>query len=322
MVIELLPEVAEALARGQGVVALESTLICHGLPRPHNATVAVELEQAVRDQGSVPATVAAIDGQVNVGLSAGVLSRLVEASQVAKCTTRDLPRVLASGELGATTIAATIFVASQVGIRVMATGGLGGVHKGGEQSLDVSADLEELARRPVVVVCSGVKSILDQRRTLERLETLGVPVIGYCCRELPGFYTAETGLPVPSIEDLSSLCRLVRAQDELGLPGGLVVVQPPPPEDALSKAAVDQLVADAQAASAAAGVDGPAQTPFMLSHMAERSQGATVRVNQALARANARLAGAIAAMLAGRVEPDSRPQVPKELDRNGEINTS
>ncbi|HSA81970.1 MAG TPA: pseudouridine-5'-phosphate glycosidase [Geminicoccaceae bacterium] len=304
MTIELLPEVANALAHGQGVVALESTLICHGLPRPHNATVAIELEQAVREQGAVPATVAAIDGQVNVGLSRAALARLVKAPEVAKCTTRDLPRVLVGGELGATTIAATIFIASQVGISVMATGGLGGVHRGGEHSMDISADLDELARRPVVVVCSGVKSILDQRRTLERLETLGVPVIGYRCRELPGFYTAETGLPVPSVDDVSGLCRLVRAHDGLGLPGGLVVVQPPPPEDALSKDAVDQLVAAAQAAAAAAGVDGPAQTPFMLGHMAEHSQGVTVQVNRALVRANARLAGAIAATLAGMSGPD------------------
>ena len=311
MTIQLHPEVATALAGGQGVVALESTLICHGLPRPHNAAAAVEIEQAVRDQGAVPATVAAIDGEVNVGLSAAALARLVEARQVAKCTTRDLPRVLASGEWGATTVAATAFVASRVGIRVMATGGLGGVHRGGERSLDVSADLEELARRPVVVVCSGVKSILDPRRTLERLETLGVAIIGYRCRELPGFYTADTGLPVPSIDDVSGLCRLIRAHDALGLPGGLVVVQPPPPEDALSKAAVDQLVAAAQAAAAAAGVDGPAETPFMLAHMAERSQGATVRVNCALACANARLAGAIAAALAGYSGPDPRDRRPE-----------
>jgi pseudouridylate synthase len=313
MTIELLPEVAKALAQGQGVVALESTLICHGLPRPHNATVADELEQAVRDQGAVPATVAAIDGQVNVGLSRAALARLVKAPEVAKCTTRDLPRVLAGGELGATTVAATVFIASRVGIRVVATGGLGGVHRGGEHSMDVSADLEELARQRVVVVCSGVKSILDQRRTLERLETLGVPVIGYRCQELPGFYTAETGLPVPSIDDVSGICRMVCVHDALGLPGGLVVVQPPPPEDTLSKAAVDQLVAAAQAAAAAAGVVGPAQTPFMLGHMAERSQGATVRVNRALARANARLAGAIAATLAGRAGPDPRAAARKGL---------
>ena len=173
MTIEILPEVASALALGQGVVALESTLLCHGLPRPDNAEVALELEQTVRDRSAVPATVAAIDGMVNVGLCRRALDRLLEAPEVAKCTTRDLPLVLAKRRLGATTIAATVFIASRVGIRVMATGGLGGVHRGGERSMDVSADLEELARRPVTVVCSGVKSILDQGRTLERLESLG-----------------------------------------------------------------------------------------------------------------------------------------------------
>jgi pseudouridylate synthase len=306
MTIQLHPEVAHALTRGQGVVALESTLICHGLPRPHNASVAVELEQAVRAQAAVPATVAAIDSQINVGLSQALLERLVEAREVIKCTTRDLPRVLAAGSLGATTIAATIFVAARVGIRVMATGGLGGVHRGGETSLDVSADLYELARCPVAVVCSGVKSILDQRRTLERLETLGVPVIGWGCDELPGFYTAETGLGVPRIDDLSALCRLIETQRALGLPGGLLVVQPPPPEHAMPKAAVDRLVAAAEAAATAAGIHGPEQTPFMLGHMAEHSQGATVRANRGLALANARLAGEIAVGLAPL--RDSQPE--------------
>jgi pseudouridine-5'-phosphate glycosidase len=298
MAFQLLPGVARALARRQGVVALESTLICHGLPRPHNAAVAVALEEAVRDQAAVPATVAAIDGRVNVGLSPPMLKRLVDAPEVAKCTTRDLPYVLATGGLGATTIAATVFVASQVGIKVMATGGLGGVHLGGELSMDVSADLDELARRRVVVVCSGVKSILDQSRTLERLETLGIPLIGYRCSELPGFYTAESGLGARSIDDVEALCRLIRTHTTLGLPGALVVVQAPPPEYAMAKAAVDDLVAAARAAADAAGIAGPAQTPFMLAHMAERSQGATVRVNCALAIANARLAGEIARMLA------------------------
>ncbi len=259
MTIQLHPDVAHALARGQGVVALESTLICHGLPRPHNAAVAVELEQAVRAQAAVPATVAAIDAQINVGLTPALLERLVGATEVVKCTTRDLPRVVAAGGLGATTIAATVFIADRVGIRVMATGGLGGVHRGGETSLDVSADLEELARRSVVVVCSGVKSILDQRRTLERLETLGVPVIGWCCDELPGFYTAETGFEVPRVDDLSHLRQLIETQRALGLTGALIVVQPPPPEHALPKAAVDGLVAAAETAAVAAGTRGPEQ---------------------------------------------------------------
>lgn len=298
MAFQLLPEVAQALARRQGVVALESTLICHGLPRPHNAAVAVALEEAVRERGAVPATVAAIEGRVNVGLSATMLKRLVSAPEVAKCTTRDLPYLLATGGLGATTIAATAFAASRVGIKVMATGGLGGVHLGGELSLDVSADLEELARRQLVVVCSGVKSILDQGRTLERLETLGVQLIGYRCSELPGFYTAESGLGVPAIDGLEALCRLIRAHEALGLPGAIVVAQPPPAESALAKAAVDDLVASARAAAREAGIAGPAQTPFMLAHMAEHSRGATVRVNRALAIANAALAGEIARLLA------------------------
>jgi pseudouridine-5'-phosphate glycosidase len=177
----------------------------------------------------------------------------------------------------------------------MATGGLGGVHRGGESSLDVSADLEELARRPVAVVCSGVKSILDQRRTLERLETLGVAVVGWRCDELPAFYTAETGLEVPRIDDLSGLCRVIEGHRALGLPGALVVAQPPPPEHAMPKRAVDRLVAAAEAAAREAGIGGPQQTPFMLRHMAEHSEGATVRVNRALVLANARLAGQIAA---------------------------
>lgn len=298
MTIELLPEVAAALARGRGVVALESTLLCHGLPRPDNAEVALELERTVRAQDAVPATVAAIDGSVNVGLCRRALERLLAAPEVAKCTTRELPLVLAQRRFGATTIAATVFVAARVGIRVMATGGLGGVHRGGEVSMDVSADLEELARRPVTVVCSGVKSILDQRRTLERLETLGVPVVGWRCDELPGFYTAESGLAVPAVTELDELCRLIEAQRALGLAGGAVVVQPPPPETALARAAVDELVAAAEAAACAEGVTGPAQTPFMLAHMAQRSSGATVRVNRALVRANAELAAALAARLA------------------------
>lgn len=300
MTLELLPEVASALADGRGVVALESTLLCHGLPRPDNAGVALELERAVQERGAVPATVAAIDGTVNVGLCRRALERLLEAPEVAKCTTRDLPLVLAQRRLGATTIAATVFIAGRVGIRVMATGGLGGVHRGGEHSMDISADLEELARRPVTVVCSGVKSILDQRRTLERLESLGVPVVGYRCDELPGFYTAQSGLAVPAVADLGGLCRVIETHRVLGLPGGLVVVQPPPAEAALTKKAVEELVEAAETAAVAAGVAGPAQTPFMLAHMAAHSQGATVRVNRALARANAELAGLLAAAVATR----------------------
>jgi pseudouridine-5'-phosphate glycosidase len=298
MTIDVSPEVGAALAAGGPVVALESTLLCHGIPRPRNRELAAEIDDVVRAAGAVPATVVVIDGRVKVGLTSAELERLLGASEVAKCSTRDLPRILASGGLGATTIAATAFVAARAGIRVMATGGLGGVHQGGERTLDVSADLEQLARTPVTVVCSGVKSILDQARTLERLETLGVPVVGYRCDELPGFYTAETGLPVPRLDRLDDLCRLHEAHHALGL-SGMAVVQPPPEQHAMARVKVERLVEAARAAARARRIRGPAFTPFMLQHMAEHSQGATVRVNCALVLANARLGGALAAALCG-----------------------
>jgi pseudouridylate synthase len=298
MTIDVSPEVGAALAAGDAVVALESTLLCHGIPTPRNRELAAEIDDAVRTAGAVPATVAVVEGAIRVGLTAAQLEHLLSAPEVAKCSSRDLPRIVAGGGLGATTVAATVFVAARAGIRVMATGGLGGVHQGGERSLDVSADLEELTRAPVTVVCSGIKSILDQARTLERLETLGVPVVGYRCDELPGFYTAETGLPVPRLDSVDELCRLHGAHRALGL-SGMVVVQPPPERYAMARVKVERLVEAARAAARARRIRGPAFTPFMLQHMAEHSQGATVRVNCALVLANARLAGALAAALSG-----------------------
>ncbi|HET6518911.1 MAG TPA: pseudouridine-5'-phosphate glycosidase, partial [Geminicoccaceae bacterium] len=207
MPFEILPEVARALAAGRPVVALESTLICHGMPKPGNLELACAIEDRVRAAGAAPATIAVMGGRVRVGLEPADLRRLAEAGDVAKCSTRDLPLALAGGGLGATTVAATAFVAARVGIRVMATGGLGGVHRGGESSLDVSADLDQLARSPVAVVCSGAKAILDLPRTLERLETLGVAVVGYGCDQFPAFFTGESGLPVPRIDGVDALAR-------------------------------------------------------------------------------------------------------------------
>jgi pseudouridylate synthase len=296
MTIDVSPEVGAALAAGGPVVALESTLLCHGIPTPRNRELAAEIDDAVRAAGAVPATVAVIEGAIRVGLTAAHLERLLRTPEVEKCATRDLPRIVAGGGLGATTVAATAFVAARAGIRVLATGGLGGVHQGGERSLDVSADLEELTRAPVTVVCSGVKSILDQARTLERLETLGVQVVGYRCDELPGFYTAETGLPVPRLDGLDELRRLHQVHQALGL-AGMVIVQPPPERYAMARVKVERLVEAARAAARARRIRGPAFTPFMLQHMAEHSQGATVRVNCALVLANARLAGDLAAAL-------------------------
>jgi pseudouridylate synthase len=293
MSIEVGAAVREALVVGRPVVALESTLLCHGIPVPRNRELAAEIEDAVRTAGAEPATVAVLDGRIKAGLTRAELERLLAVPEVAKCSTRDLPRVLTSAGPGATTIAATAFVAARVGIGIMATGGLGGVHQGGERSMDVSADLQELARTPITVVCSGVKSILDQARTLERLETLGVPVVGYRCEELPGFYTAETGLAVPRIDQLEDLCRLQAAHRALGL-FGLVIVQPPPERSAMPRATIERLVEDARMAARARRIRGGAYTPFTLRHMAEHSRGATVRVNCDLALANARLAAALA----------------------------
>jgi pseudouridylate synthase len=299
MTIDTSDEVRHALREGRGVVALETTLICHGIPRPRNAALAFAIEDAVRNAGAEPATIAVLDGRVKVGLSRAELEQLAGTAEAVKCSTRDLPRAVAAGGPGATTVAATIFLARRVGIHVMATGGLGGVHQEGESTMDVSADLEELARTRVVVVCSGIKSILDAPRTLERLETLGVPIVGYRCAELPAFYSAKSGLAVPMAEGIDYLRRLIEAHAALGLPGGIAVVQPPPPQHAMPRELVDRLVRDARAAARSAGVRGPAETPFMLRHMAESSP-ATVDVNCALALANADLAGRLAASLARR----------------------
>jgi pseudouridine-5'-phosphate glycosidase len=305
MTIDTAQEIQSALSAGRGVVALESTLICHGIPRPRNAELALAIEAAVRAAGALPATIAALEGRIRIGLDRGALERLAATEGVAKCSTRDLAHALAAGTPGATTVAATIYLAQRAGIRVMATGGLGGVHQQGERSMDVSADLEELARTRVVVVCSGIKSILDAGRTLERLETLGVPVVGYRCTELPSFYSAESGLAVPAVDSLDALCRLIEAHDALGLTGGIVVVQPPPPSHAMARDRVERLVSDARAAAREAGIRGPAETPFMLRHMADHSGGATVEVNCALVLANAGLAGQLAAALAARAKRTS-----------------
>jgi pseudouridine-5'-phosphate glycosidase len=296
--MKIAPELAEALAAGRPAVALESTLICHGIPKPENAELALEMERRVHAEGALPVTMAVIDGIVRVGLDTEGLLALAAADEVAKCTTRDLPLVMAARGKGATTVASTIYLAARHGIGVMATGGLGGVHLGGEDSLDVSADLFELQRSPVAVVCAGVKSILDQARTMEVLESLGVPVIGYRCRELPAFYTAESGIAIPGVDHLDDLVRVVQSHRALGLPSGLLIVTPPPARYALGGAETATLVEAARRAAEQAGIRGAAQTPFMLRRMAEASAGRTVTLNLHLAAANATLAAQLAAGLA------------------------
>lgn len=288
---------SEAIATGQPAVALESTLICHGIPKPDNADLALEMERRVRIEGALPVTMAVLDGTVRIGLEQDELLALAGADNVAKCTTRDLPMAMARGGMGATTVASTIYLAAKHGIGVMATGGLGGVHLGGEDSLDISADLYELQRSPVAVVSAGVKSILDQRRTMEMLESLGVPVIGYRCRELPAFYTSTSGIDIPGIDDLDQLARMVQAHRALDLPSGLMIVTPPPADYALDADETAELVAAAREEAERQGVRGAAQTPFMLRHMALASDGRTVTLNTHLAAANASLAAKLAAKL-------------------------
>ncbi len=298
MKLQIDPRVEQALSAGGPVVALESTLICHGLPRPRNIELARAVEAVIREEGAEPATVAIVDGIARVGLDDDTLARLAGAEGVTKCSPRDLAVVMAAGGLGATTVAGTIRLAAAAGIRVMATGGIGGVHRGGESSLDISADLHELARTGVAVVCSGAKIILDLPRTLEVLESLGVPVVGYRCTDFPAFYARDSGLPVPGVDHLSGLTNLVRAQADLGWPAGIVVANPPPAELALHRDQLERWIERAMVEAKASGIGGKDATPFLLAALARLSDGRTVVLNEALVLDNARLAGQLARALA------------------------
>lgn len=293
-------EVAAALADGRPVVALESTILAHGLPRPDNRAAAGRLEAAVRAAGAVPATVAVLDGRLKAGLSAAELDRICNAPGLAKLSSRDLGPALAAGGSGATTVAATMTVAHAAGIAVFATGGIGGVHRGAEHSFDVSADLAALARIPVAVVAAGAKAILDLPRTLEMLETLGVPVAGYGTDRFPAFWCRDSGLAVPHRADApAAMAALLRAHWSLPSAGGVLVANPCPEAAALDRTAVETAIAAALAAAEVNEITGPAVTPFLLARVVEATGGASLAANLALAEANARLAGAIAGALAG-----------------------
>ena len=295
------PEVAEALGRGAPVVALESTLISHGLPHPDNLEVARESERLVREEGAVPATVGVIDGRPKVGLDGPELELMATADGVEKLSARDLPVAAAKGIHGATTVAATAHLAALAGIRLFATGGLGGVHRGARESWDVSADLAALARTPVAVVCSGVKSILDVPATLEYLETLGVPVVGFRTDRFPGFYLADSGSPLGwSVEDEAEAARLILAMADLGLGGsGLVVANPLPEDEQLDPNLHDRALRAGLEEVGRRGVRGGEVTPFLLDRFARETGGESLRVNKKIIRGNARLAARIAVALAG-----------------------
>lgn len=297
-------DVAEALAASGPVVAFESTVIAHGLPRPENLETARKMEAAVRAEGAVPATIGLFDGKLVVGLSAAQLAILADGADVCKVSRADLAAVLASGRTGATTVAGTLIAVARAGIRVLATGGIGGVHRGADQSFDISADLTELARTPVAVICSGAKAILDLPRTLELLETLGVPVVGYGTNEFPAFFSRESGLPLlHRVDSPEDAARLLMVQWRLGQSGqdqepgsatGIVIANPPPAESALARTKMENLIREALEAAEAAGVRGKNVTPFLLQEIARASGGQTLRANMALLIANARLAAQIA----------------------------
>jgi pseudouridine-5'-phosphate glycosidase len=293
VVLVVSEEVREALDARRPVVALESTIIAHGLPRPRNLQVARELEQAVRREGAVPATIAVLDGRPQVGLGEEQLERIAGDDGVRKLGHRDLPLAVASGAIGATTVSATALLAARSGIRVFATGGLGGVHREWTVTQDESADLGLLARTRITVVCAGVKSILDVPATLQRLETLGVAVAGYGTDRFPGFYLSDSGHPVDwTLRTPEEVAQVMRAQDALGAPeSALVVANPVPEEEQLDPGLHERVLADALRACAREGVTGQAVTPFLLDHLVRHTDGASLSANLAAVRGNVRLPG-------------------------------
>lgn len=294
------PEVAQARADGTAVVALESTIITHGMPYPQNLDTARMVEQEVRAAGAVPATIAVMDGHIHIGLTDTDLEILAQAEGVAKLSRADLAACLANGTLGATTVAATMICAALADIRVFATGGIGGVHKGAEDTFDISADLRELALTPVTVVAAGPKAILDLPKTLEVLETLGVPVIAYGQDAFPAFWSRDSGLAAPLRADSAAqiaASHMMRAT--LGLPGGQLITNPIPPEAEIPAATLAPIIAQAQSEADAKGISGKAVTPFLLQRLFELTQGATLTANIALVRNNARLAAGIAREMNG-----------------------
>jgi Uncharacterized enzyme involved in pigment biosynthesis len=298
--LTLTPEVADALHDGRPVVALESTVIAHGMPYPKNLETARELEATVRAEGAIPATIAVLDGRIRIGLDDAALERLASGGKaVMKLSRRDLPVALATGAPGATTVAATMIAARLAGIAVFATGGLGGVHRGAETSFDVSADLDELSRTSVCVVCTGAKSILDLPKTLEVLETRGVPVLGFGTDEFPAFYSRNSGLPVSHrCDNVTEVANILKAKWDLGLEGGVVLANPIPEADALDGATMEKAIAEALADAEARGIVGKSVTPFLLAALERITAGRSLTANMALIRNNAVVAARIAAAYA------------------------
>ena len=297
--LDLAPEVAKALDAGRAVVALESTIIAHGMPYPQNVETARTLQEIIRAEGAVPATIAVMGGKYKVGLNHEELHALATAESVRKLSRRDVPLALTSGEIGATTVASTMIIAAAAGIRLFATGGIGGVHRGAEYTFDVSADLTELRQTSVAVVSAGAKAILDLPKTLEMLETFGVPVLGVGTDEFPAFYSRTSGLGVDARMDApEEIAAFLRAKWSAGLEGGVLIANPVPESDALDAGAIESTIASAIAEAEAAGIGGKRLTPFLLRRITELTAGQSLVSNVALVKNNARLAARIAVALA------------------------
>ena len=290
--LDIKPEVAEALAAGKPVVALESTIISHGMPYPQNVQTALEVERIVREHGAVPATIAVIGGRLKAGLTAEEIEYFGKKGlNIAKASRRDLAVLCARGEDGATTVTTTMIIAHMAGIRVFATGGIGGVHRGAETTMDISADLEELGQTPVMVVCAGAKSILDLGLTLEYLETKGVPVVGYQTKELPAFYTRTSGFNVDyRMDSPAELAKSFKTQNDLGFPAGMLVANPIPEEYAMPLEVITAAIDKAIAESVEKGIKGKETTPFLLARVSELTGGDSLASNIQLVFNNARLA--------------------------------
>ena len=295
--LDIKPEVAQALAEGKPVVALESTIISHGMPYPQNVETALAVEQIIRDNGAVPATIAIIGGRLKAGLTAEEIEYFGKKGQaIHKASRRDLAVLCARGEDGATTVTTTMIIAHMAGIKIFATGGIGGVHRGAETTMDISADLEELGQTPVMVVCAGAKSILDLGLTLEYLETKGVPVIGYGTEELPAFYTRQSGFGVDyRIDTPEELAAAFKAGHAMGLKSGMLVANPIPEEFAMPKAVIDAAIDQAVAECNANGIKGKETTPFLLARVAELTGGDSLASNIRLVFNNAKVAAQTAA---------------------------
>ena len=294
--LDIHPEVAAALTAKRPVVALESTIIAHGMPYPNNVATALQVEAEVRAHGAVPATIAIVQGRLKVGLSPDEIEQLGRGGRdVVKVSRRDMAFIVAAGQTGATTVASTMLIAAMAGIRVFATGGIGGVHRGAAQSFDISADLLELAQTPVAVVCAGIKSILDLGLTLEYLETHGVPVVGYQTNNLPAFYTRESGFKVDyRLDTPDAIAGAMQAQWTMGLQGGMVVSNPIPEAYAMPRATIDAAIEQALQEARAQGVAGKQSTPFLLARVSEITGGNSLASNIQLVLNNARLAAGIA----------------------------